>query len=272
MKVSRSGYYKFMQRKPSRKEQLEARLVLEVKMLSEESQNSYGSRMMAKQLQGKAYKVGRYAARTLMRKAGTVCKQRRRYCVTTRSQHSFAIAENVLNREFRVDELNRVWITDITYLWTLEGWLYIAAILDLCSRRVIGWAMAHHLRKTLVEDALQMALCRRQPKEGLLHHSDRGVQYACDDYRSALKAAGIQMSMSRKGNCWDNAVMERFWGSLKSERTDGKIYPTREMAKADVMDYFEMFYNSKRLHSALGYLTPMQFENQVLFKKMSVFT
>jgi putative transposase len=272
MEVSRSGYYQYLQFKRSKKNEMEEKLLVEVKVLAKESENSYGSRAMAKNLQAKGYGIGRYAARTLMRKAGIECKQRRRYRITTQSKHRFAVAENVLNREFIQPAPNRVWVTDMTYLWTLEGWLYIAAVLDLFSRRVVGWAMADHMRESLVNDALQMALGRRQPAAGLLHHSDRGVQYASDNYQSLLKAAGITVSMSRKGNCWDNAVMERLWGSLKSERTNDKIYMTREAAKADVINYFEMFYNCKRLHSTLGYVSPMQFENQFLLKNMSTFT
>jgi putative transposase len=272
MEVSRSGYYRYLKATPSKKSQLEAKLVLEVKALAVESQNSYGNRMMAKNLQAKGYQVGRYAARTLMRKANVECKQRRRYRVTTNSAHCLAVAENVLNREFIVAAPNWAWVTDITYLWTLEGWLYIAAVLDLFSRRAVGWAMSNHMREPLITEALQMALGRRRPQAGLLHHSDRGVQYASDAYQSVLKAAGMTVSMSRKGNCWDNSVMERFWGSLKSERTDGKVYRTREEAKADVINYFEMFYNCKRLHSTLGYVSPMQFENQFLLKNLSTFT
>jgi transposase InsO family protein len=272
MEVSRSGYYKYLKANLGQKYQLENKLLVEVKALSKESRSNYGSRMMAKNLQAKGYQIGRYAARTLMRKAGIECKQRRRYRVTTQSKHDFVVAKNVLNREFTVNTPNRVWLADITYLWTLEGWLYIAAILDLFSRCVVGWAMANHMRETLVNEALQMALGRRQPDQGLLHHSDRGVQYASDNYQSALRAAGITVSMSRKGNCWDNSVMERFFGSLKSERTDNTIYKTREEAKADIIDYIEMFYNSKRLHSTLNYATPMQFEKQFLLKNVSTFT
>jgi putative transposase len=272
MEVSRSGYYKYLQHALSKTHIPENKLLIEVKIVAQESQNSYGSRRMAKHLQMKGYSVGRYAARTLMHKAGIKCKQRRHYRITTQSQHNFLVANNVLNREFTVSSPNRVWLADITYLWTLEGWLYIAALLDLFSRRVIGWAMANHMRETLVNEALQTALGRRRPEQGLLHHSDRGVQYASHDYQFALKAAGITVSMSRKGNCWDNAVMERFWGSLKSERTDGKIYHTRESAKADVINYFEMFYNCRRLHSTLGYVTPMQFEKQFLLKNRSTFS
>lgn len=272
MEVCRSGYYKYLQSKLCQRDILENKLVIEVKALAKESRNSYGSRMMAKHLQIKGYCVGRYAARTLMRKAGIECKQRRRYRITTQSNHEFVIAKNILNREFSVNAPNRIWLADITYLWTLEGWLYIAAILDLFSRRVVGWAMENHMRETLVNEALQMALGRRQPKQGLLHHSDRGVQYASDNYQSALSAAGITVSMSRKGNCWDNSVMERFFGSLKAERTNNTIYKTREEAKADIIDYIEMFYNSKRLHSTLNYVTPIQFENQFLLKNLSTFT
>lgn len=272
MDVSRSGYYSFIKRPKSAKGVYTNQLLIEVKALSKESRNSYGSRMMSKRLQAKGYAVGRYAARSLMRQADIFCKQRRRYRVTTRSHHDLPVADNVLNRQFTATEPNQIWLTDITYLWTQEGWLYCAAVLDVFSRCIVGWAIDHHMREELVQNALQMALGRRQPKEGLLHHSDRGVQYASKHYQSALKNAGCIVSMSRKGNCWDNAVMERFWGSLKSERTYGKIYFTREQAKSDVIEYIEMFYNNIRPHSTLEYLSPVQFENKFLLKNLSVFT
>lgn len=272
MEVSRSGYYHYLKAMPSLKKQKEARLLVEIKALAAESQNSYGKRMMAKHLQAKGYQVGVYAARTLMSKAGIECKQRRRYRVTTDSRHKLPVAENVLNRQFAAPAPNRIWLADMTYLWTLEGWLYIAVVLDSFSRRIVGWAMAAHMQETLVSEALQMALGLRQPPVGLLHHSDRGVQYASAHYQSQLKAQGITVSMSRKGNCWDNSVMERFFGSLKSERTDGKVYITREVAKADVVDYMVMFYNCRRLHSTLGYTSPMQFEQEFLLKNVSNFT
>ena len=272
MEVSRSGYYRFLKATLTEKVILKNHLLVEVKVLASESRHSYGSRRMAKGLQRKGYRVGRYAARSLMKEARVECKQRRRYRVTTNSSHKLPVAENVLNREFTVSQPNRSWVTDITYLWTLEGWLYVAGVVDLFSRRIVGWAIASHMRETLIHDALDMALGRRQPELGLLHHSDRGVQYVSGIYQAALKSAGIVMSMSRKGNCWDNAVMERVWGSLKSERTDGTIYRTREMARADVIDYFEIFYNSKRLHSTLGYISPVEFEKQFLLNEMSTFT
>lgn len=260
MQVHRSGYYRYVKLLKRPKADTELKLLVEVKALDKLSRSSYGSRQIAKNLQRKGYRVGRYQSRTLMRKAGIECKQRRRYRVTTNSQHSLAIADNVLKRNFTVAKPNQAWVADITYLWTNEGWLYIAAVLDLYSRRVAGWAMANHMREELIGDALQMALCRRQPAPGLMHHSDRGSQYASDDYQTKLINAGIIVSMSRKGDCWDNAVMERFFGSLKSERTDHIKYITREEAKLDVIDYIEMFYNSQRLHSTLGYVTPLQFE------------
>lgn len=257
MQVSRSGYYRFIKygKKVDR-----LHLIVEVKALAQLSRFSYGSRQMSKNLKAKGYPVGRYQARSLMRIAGIECKQRRCYRVTTQSKHSLPVAENVLGRDFTAQQVNQKWVVDMTYLWTKEGWLYLAAVLDIFSRRLIGWALAEHMREALVEDALQMALARRNPPAGLLHHSDRGVQYASSAYQACLKQAGIVVSMSRKGNCWDNSVMERFFGSLKSERTDHMIYYTREEAKADVIDYIEMFYNSQRLHSSLGYVTPLQFE------------
>lgn len=257
MQVSRSGYYRFINH-GYKVEDLN--LIVEAKALAKLSRNSYGSRQISKNLKAKGYPVGRYRARSLMRKAGIECKQRRRYRVTTDSRHSLPVADNLLNRDFTAEDLNQKWVADLTYLWTQEGWLYLAAVLDIFSRRVVGWALAEHMREELVEDALRMALGRRYPPQGLLHHSDRGVQYASGAYQGCLQEAGIVVSMSRKGNCWDNSIIERFFGSLKSERTDHIIYHTREEAKTDVIDYIEMFYNSQRLHSSLGYVTPLQFE------------
>lgn len=257
MQVSRSGYYRFLK---AGYQKVDLSLVLEVKALAKLSCNSYGSRQMSKNLKAKGYAVGRYQARSLMRIAGICCKQRRRYRVTTQSRHHGAIASNLLARDFSATKMNQKWVADITYLWTEEGWLFLAAILDLFSRRIVGWSLADRLREDIAQSALQMALKQRCPSPGLLHHSDQGIQYASKGYQSLLQEAGIVVSMSRKGNCWDNSVMERFFGSLKSERTDHAIYKSRQEAKADVIDYIEMFYNSKRLHSALGGLSPLQFE------------
>jgi putative transposase len=261
MEVSRSGYYKYIKGLGILKEDLEEKLLVEIRALHKLSDKSYGSRSISNGLKGLGYSVGRYQARRLMRKAGVESKQRRRYKVTTQSNHPLPIASNILNREFNVKAPNKVWLADITYLRTQEGWLYLAAVLDSYSRRIVGWSIAPHMREELVGDALRMAIGRRQPEAGLLHHSDRGCQYVSEKYQRFLNKHGIIVSMSRKGNCWDNSVMERFFGSLKSERTDGKNYVTYEEAKADIIDYIEMFYNSVRLHSTLNYLSPIQFEN-----------
>lgn len=262
MLVSRSGYYDYRHSRVSKKPPIEEQLLVEVKALAANSKNSLGKRRMSKHLKVLGYKVGVYAARTLMKKAGIECKQRRRYQVTTQSSHALPVAQNILNRQFEVEAPNRVWVADITYIWTLEGWLYVAAVLDLFSRRIVGWSIAAHMKESLVSDALVMALGRRNPEKGLLQHSDRGVQYASHAYQALLQSNGITVSMSRKGNCWDNAVMERFWGSLKSERTEGKVYHSREEAKQDIVDYIEMYYNNVRLHSHLNYCSPVMFEQQ----------
>jgi transposase InsO family protein len=263
MQVNRSGYYRYVKLKQTSKESdvFAMKLVVEMKVLHKKSRRSYGSRQMSQKLKSMGYKAGRFLVRRLMREHGIECKQRRRYKVTTNSAHNNPVADNKLDRNFTVSEPNKVWVADITYLWTLEGWVYVAAVLDLYSRRVVGWAIADHMRTELIADALKMAVCRRDPVAGLMHHSDRRSQYAGSDYQDLLKQWGIEVSMSRKGNCWDNAVMERFFGSLKSERTGGEIYLTRKQANDDVVDYIEMFYNSDRLHSTLGYVSPAEFEN-----------
>ncbi len=269
LEVTRSGYYRY-EKTPEIDKNMG--IVLEIKSLHTKTRGSYGSRRIAKFLQKKEYKIGRFKVRNLMRKLGLVCKQRRRYKITTKTDEKRPVAKNVLDRNFAVAELNRVWAADITYIPTQEGWLYLAAVLDICSRRVIGWALANHMRESLVEDALAMAMGRRSSPKNVLHHSDRGSQYTSSAYQIALQKVSATVSMSRKGNCWDNAVMERFFGSLKSERTDHQKYITRVQAKADIIDYIEMFYNSHRLHSTLGYLSPLAYENKKDSSKVSTFT
>ena len=259
--VSRSGFYEYLRRQdrdpdPEHEEKLEL-----VKKIAEASGHTYGSRRMAKALQALGYRVGRHQARTLMREAGVWVRYRRRYRVTTESNHRKAVFPNRLQRDFAPSAPNRVWAGDITYLWTQEGWLYLAVVIDLFSRKVLGWSLGRRLSSALVCDALQMALWLRQPPKGqLIFHCDRGVQYASDAFGKLLQAHGIAGSMSRKGNCWDNAVVESFFGSLKSERVHWRSYQTREEARADVVEYIAMFYNSQRLHSYLGYQSPDTFE------------
>lgn len=259
--VSRSGFYAYAQRQAaSRRDQDEVALLARVRAIHTATRQSYGSRRMAKQLQAEGVPVGRYKARRLMQAAGVAVRHRKRCPVTTDSRHGYAVAPNLLARQFDVEQCDTVWAGDITYLWTADGWLYLAAVLDLHSRKVVGWAMSSRIDAALVQEALRMALGRRGPAPGLMHHSDRGSQYACGAYQELLAAHGIRCSMSRKGDCLDNAVVERFFGSLKRERTALGHYVTRQEARDDVIDYLEMFYNSTRLHSSLGYVSPNDFE------------
>lgn len=265
MGVSRSGFYRYLKQfdgpsKPSGESELEA----DAKQIFESSGDTYGSRRMSKALRALGYNIGRYQARSLMRALGLRVIPTRRFKVTTNSRHDYPVAPNLLERQFEVERPDSVWGTDITYLWTQEGWLYLAVVIDLFSRKVVGWAIDNRMTTTLVSDALTMAVWRRRPSKGLLHHSDRGSQYASHAYQSELKKHGMICSMSGKGDCWDNAVVERFFRSLKTERTNHRVYATRAVARRDVVDYIEMFYNSQRLHSYLGYQSPNEYEAVVL--------
>jgi len=179
---------------------------------------------------------------------------------TTDSRHGNPVADNLLDRQFTAGLPNRKWAVDMTYVRTGEGWLYLAGVIDLCSRKIVGWSMADHMRTGLASDALNMAIARRRPGEGLLHHSDRGVQYACDDYMHLLQSHKMHSSMSGKGDCWDNAAVESFWATLKTELVNQEVYATREQARQSIFEYIEVFYNRKRLHSSLGYVSPETFE------------
>jgi len=206
--------------------------------------------------------VGRYQARSLRRQAEVAVKPKQRFKATTDSRHGYPVAPNRLDRQVTVAAPDRGWAAAISYRWTAEGWWYVAVVMDLYSRRVIGWSLADHRRVDLVNEALTMALGRRKPKAGLIHHADRGSQYACHHYQALLAKHSVLGSRSRQGDCGDNAVVERCFGSLKSERTDQRLYQTRAEAKGDVIDYSERFYNSRRRHAYLGYLSPMEFETR----------
>ena len=259
--VSRSGFYTYRRRCAARLDGNEVALVARVKAIAHQTRYSYGSRRMAKQLQEDGFTVGRYTARRLMHQAGVAVRRpRQRRPVTTDSRHGHPVAPNLLARQFDVERPDQVWVGDVTYVWTAEGWLYVSVLLDLYSRKVVGWATSSRIDTPLVQGALEMALGRRQPGIGLLHHSDRGSQYAGQAYQGCLANAGVRCSMSRKGDCLDNAVAERFLGSLKRERTTHCQYTTRQEARDDVVDYIEMFYNSTRLHSYLGYRSPNEYE------------
>ena len=259
--VSSRSYYSYMQRQrgnpddPYHQEQLEA-----VRDIAAASGHTYGSRRMQKALNALSYPVSRTKARKLMREAEVQVRYRKKYKVTTDSNHTKPLFENVLDRQFDVNGPDQAYVGDITYLWTQEGWLYLAVVIDLYSRKVVGWSMGSRMKAKLVCDALTMAIWQRHPAAGLIVHSDRGSQYASKPYRRLLKAHGFIGSMSRKGNCWDNAVAESFFGSLKSERVHWKQYQTRKEAQQDVMNYITMLYNSYRLHSYLDYKSPNGYE------------
>lgn len=258
MEVSRSGYYDWRRRETL---DLERSMLIErVEQLHEQKRGSLGSRRMAARLRSEGYEVGRHRARSLMREAGVECRQRRRFRATTLSDHRRPVAPNLLKRDFSASRPNEVWLADISAVWTLEGWVYLAAVLDVYDRQIVGWAMAEHMRSDLTLRALEMAIGRRRPEPGLIHHSDRGSQYASAEYQELLRRHGLTQSMSRKGDCWDNAPMERFFGTLKSEWTGGQRYSTRQAAYDDIARFIELEYNSDRHHSSLGYLTPRERE------------
>ena len=256
--VSRSGYYAY--RKPKPDKELELRVKVRATFI--DSGKSYGSRRMVYALREQGKKIGRFRVRRIMREEGLQVVWRRKYKVTTDSNHHLPIAGNLLDRKFEVAAPNIAWVSDITYIRTYAGWAYLAAVLDLYSRKVIGWAIATSLQTSLIMNALTMAINRCRPKPGLLLHSDRGSQYASDEYQTLLKQHGIICSMSRRANCWDNAVMERFFLNLKTERVWQKHYANSQEAKYDIVDYIENFYNSRRLHSAIGYLAPSVYEKE----------
>jgi len=258
--VSRSGFYKWCHKVREKRRKASNKLSLLVRQVHRESGGTYGTRRMAKALHAHGISCGRCRARTLMRLAGVCVKGKRRFRITTDSGHNLPVAPNLLNRKFDVSSPNRFWVGDITYVWTSEGWLYLATVMDLFSRQIVGWSLQDRMTSNLVSDALFMAICRRKPSPGLIFHSDRGSQYCSSKFQDMLKEHKVISSMSRKGNCWDNAVIESFFGSLKSERINFKNYRTRESARQDIVAWIEMFYNSKRYHSYLGYMSPREFE------------
>lgn len=267
MRVSRSGFYGYLHRCTcdSGHGPKDAALCTRIKEIFDMSKASYGSRRIVKQLNDEGHQIGRYKVRRIMRQLGLKAKTPKRFKLTTDSRHSFAVAPNVLDRNFDVDAANKVWAADISYVWTFEGWLYLAVVMDLYSRQIVGWAMDKRMKKQLALDALAMAYWQRKPAAGLLHHSDRGSQYACCEYRKKLQSYGMTASMSRKGNCWDNAPIERFFRSLKSERLTACRFVNRSEAKNEILDYIT-YYNSIRLHSTLGYLSPMAYEKEQYLK------
>lgn len=260
LEVSRSGYYAWKTRPPSARARADAQLATEIATTHTRSRRTYGSPRIHADLRARGVRVGRKRIARLMRQEGMAARRKRRFRRTTDSNHPQPIAPNVLEQQFEAEHTNTAWVTDVTYIWTAEGWLYLAAILDLCSRRVVGWAMSATHDRHLALVALDQALTGRTTAAGLIHHSDRGSVYASDDYRKTLAAHGLVASMSRRGNCWDNAVAESFFATLKGELVDHEHYGTRTAARASIGEYIEGFYNPQRRHSSLGYLSPIEFE------------
>jgi putative transposase len=272
LKVSKAGYYAWRERPSSERSRSDERLLTKVKMIHRTSRETYGSPRVHAQLRREGTRVGKKRVARLMKAAGVVVRIRRRFRVTTTSQHEHPIAPNVLKRRFgiaQVGAVDRCWASDITYIDTLQGWLYLAVILDLRSRRVIGWSMSQSLEERIVLDALRMALAGRQPGRGVLFHSDRGSQYAGAACRRLLRDHGLRSSMSRKGDCWDNAVIESFNATIKTELIYRMKWLTREQARAAIYEYIETWYNARRLHSTLGYVSPIEFEEQELRNRKS---
>jgi len=259
--VSRSGYYAYQKRQRHlegahyHENKLQA-----VRAIAIASGYTYGRRRIKRAMNTKGYKISVHHASKLMKEAGISVRHRKKYKVTTDSNHKQPIFDNLLNRQFSVERANQSYVSDVTYIWTQEGWLYLAVVIDLYSRKVVGWSMSSRMKASLVCNALNMAIWQRKPGRGLIHHSDRGSQYASLIFRALLKGHKIRGSMSRKGNCWDNAVAESFFGSLKQERVHWRHYQTRYQAQQDILNYITMFYNSTRLHSYLDYKSPNQYE------------
>jgi len=262
LEVSRAGFYAWQRRPPTARAQQDQRLGVEIQAIHTETRQRYGSPRVHAELRERGHRLGRKRVARLMRQHGLCARRRRRFRITTDSNHPLAVAPNLLARQFAAPAPDTAWVTDITYLWTEEGWLYLAVILDLFSRAVVGWALSARITRDLPLQALTMALGRRHPPQGLLHHSDRGSQYASADYRRALQVHGIVCSMSRRGNCWDNAVAESFFATVKVELAHEAHWATRRQARSEVFEYIEQFYNGQRRHSALGYLSPLTFERR----------
>jgi putative transposase len=267
MQISRSGYYAWRKRGKSSRQRKNEILIPIVQVAHKKSRGTYGARRIAEEIKANGSPCGRYKAGTLMTLAGVAAKQKKKFKVTTDSKHNLPVAPNLLNRQFEVNEADKVYVSDITYIWTQEGWLYLAVVIDLFSRQVVGWSLSNRMTTKLIMDALRMAIWRRLPALGLVFHSDRGSQYCSKVFRRMLRTHGMVSSMSRRGNCWDNAVAESFFGSLKTERVFFTNYTTRDSARRDVVDYIEMFYNCNRRHSYLGYVSPKEFEKLWLLKK-----
>lgn len=259
--VSTSGFYRWCKHPQGKRQQRRAELLGHIRIVHEAKRRVYGSPRMHKELVKRGIHVNRKTVERIMRESSIRSKVSRKFKVrTTDSNHTHPVAPNLLDRVFTAEKPDLAWLCDITYIQTREGWLYLAGVMDLCSRKIVGWSMADHLRVELVSAALAMATASRSPAPGLVHHSDRGVQYCCGEYRAELEAWGMVASMSRTGDCYDNAPQESFWATLKKELMGEEPFATREQARAAIFEYIEVFYNRQRMHSSLGYVSPEEFE------------
>ena len=258
--VTRQGYYAYATRKPSKRHEADVALRKRVSVLHEQARRAYGSPRMQRALRAEGIRVGKRRVERTMRSLGLFARMRRRFRVTTQSDPTHQVVSNVLARRFEASKPNERWVTDITYVWTDEGWCYMAVVIDLFSRSVVGWSLDASLCTSLPLGALEMAVKRRAPPPGLLRHSDRGCQYTSATYLEKLHSLGVEVSMSRRGNCWDNAVAESFFATLKAELVYGRTWTTRVALRAALFDYVEIFYNRQRLHSSLNYKSPAQAE------------
>lgn len=265
LEVNSSNYYSFQRRKANKPEDPEHDDIIGwIQDIAKFSGYTYGERRIKAALDSLSFPMSRYKVAKLMKEAGVWVRSKKKYKVTTNSDHKQPVFDNLLKREFDVAQPDQAYVADITYIWTQEGWLYLAVVIDLFSRKVVGWSISSRLKAQLVCDALTMAIWQRRPSAGLIVHTDRGSQYASKAYRKLLLANAIKGSMSRKGDCWDNAVVESFFGSLKQERVQWKNYQTRFEAQQDILNYIAMFYNSHRLHSYLGYKSPNDYESEMM--------
>lgn len=268
--LSVSSYYAYANRKPSKRSVENERLLSGIKQIHQQSRQTYGSPRIYKELKANGESCSRKRVANIMKQSGIQAKMQKRFKVTTKANPSALPAPNLLQQDFSAQGINQRWVADFTYVWTKEGWLYVATVMDLFSRRIVGLAMSDRMKDDLVIAALQQALIHRQPDSGLVHHSDRGSQYTSQDFRDLLATHGITASMSGTGNCYDNAAIESFYHTLKTEHIYFEHYETREQAKQSIFEWIEIFYNRQRRHSTLGYVAPMVFEKQWQQQQMGV--
>lgn len=266
LQVSRSSYYGWLKSKPSNHELRDTELLQEIKRIFELNRSEYGSPRIHEELKGTKYTCSRKRIARIMKENNLLARKKRKFKVTTDSSHNYPVSPNLINRNFEVDSANTCWVSDISYIPTWEGWLYLCIVLDLFSRMVVGWSMASHIRADLAIDALNMAVAHRQPDPGLIFHSDRGIQYASESFREKLKIYRMVQSMSRKGDCWDNACAESFFSTLKMEEVFKQSYRNRKEAQESIFEYIAVFYNRQRIHSSLNYISPAKYEELQLKK------